>query len=362
MHIAFVIAALGAGGAERVIAQLGSAWGDSGHRVTVISFDSAVAPAYHDFGPHVRLLRLDVAGRGGRLWLRRVAALRATLRTERPAVAISFLTKINVVALLAATGLDIPVIVSERNNPRLQAASRWWTLLLDRLYPRADGIVIQTAASRECLPPTVADRAVVIANPVTPVAVDRGAAARVTPRMRILAAVGRLDRQKGFDLLLPAFAGVADRHPDWRLRIWGEGPERAALARQAASLGIADRVDFAGLSAPLAWIAEADAFVLSSRHEGWPNALAEALSAGLPVVAFDCRYGPRATIEPEVTGLLVADGDVAALGRAMSRLMSDAGLRAALGTAARASMAARDPGQVIAQWDALVSAVTRAAA
>ena len=155
------------------------------------------------------------------------------MRSSRFDVVVSFLTKINVLALLAKTGTGTPVIVSERNNPLQQRSNPLWGLLLRWLYPRAAAIVMLTERSKICLPATQRSRAIVIPNPML--------APPVEARLEgppALVAVGRLNEQKGFDLLLRAFADIAEEIPDWRLIIWGEGPDRVALEQQVRDLGI----------------------------------------------------------------------------------------------------------------------------
>lgn len=344
--IAFVVAGLGAGGAERVIALLASAWVNDGRQVTVIAFDRPDDPVYHAFDDRIRLVRLGIAGGGAAAVARRVARLRAELRRGDFGVVISFLTKVNVVSLLATVGMPVPVIVCERNNPLRQAAHPAWRWLLHKLYPRAARIVIQTEASRSCLPPAVAKRARVIPNPLA--APPVGA---MTGHLRVLTAVGRLDEQKGFDLLLSAFAMIAPRHADWHLAIWGEGPRRAELTTMIRSLGLDSRVSLPGLSKlPGAWLATAGAFVLSSRYEGFPNALGEAMAAGLPVIAFDCPFGPGEMIQNGINGLLIADADVEALAAGLDRFLGDGALRARLSGAARSAVIAYDPRNVFAAW------------
>ena len=139
---------------------------------------------------------------------------------------------------------------------------------------------------------------------------------------RIILAMGRLHRQKGFDILIEAFAALADS--SIRLVILGEGEERAALRAQAKNLGVEARVHLPGFDArPERWLAHTDLFVLSSRWEGFGHVLAEAMAAGVPVIAARAPHGPEEIIEDGKTGLLVPVADPVALTQAMARLLDD---------------------------------------
>ena len=241
--------------------------------------------------------------------------------------------------------------MSERNNPQMQTSHSIWQVLLPLLHWRASAIVMQTRESLVLLKGNARKRAYVINNPIeapAPFAIRKGPL--------ILAAVGRLTHQKGFDLLIKAFAAVAPSHPDWTLRIWGEGELRPVLERQVRDLGLEHRIELPGVShSPAEWVRDANVFVLSSRYEGFGNALAEAAASGLAVVSFDCPFGPSDIIDHERTGLLVAPGDTNALSAALDRLMGDQPLRNRLGEAARDDMSRFAPDKIIAQWDALLA-------
>jgi glycosyltransferase involved in cell wall biosynthesis len=354
VHILVAVAGLGAGGAERVIALITAAWVNEGREVTVVAFDAPGDPVYHGFDPAVRIVRLGPFPRGRATVALKTWRLRAAIRQLRPDVTIGFLTKVNAMLLLATIGLGTRVAVAERNNPRRQNAHRGWTLLLNRLYRRADAIVLQTEASRECLPLGVAPSAYVIPNPIV--------AAQVAPTRahKTIVGVGRLDAQKGFDRLIDAFASIARRHSDWQLVIWGEGPCRSLLAGRIAELGLSGRVALPGLSeVPRGWTQSAGIFALSSHFEGFPNALGEAMAAALPVVAFDCPYGPREMISDGVDGLLVPADDVAAFAAALDRLVRDVNLRQHLGTAAQGRIAEFNPDHVVAKWSEMVEHIAR---
>jgi hypothetical protein len=137
-----------------------------------------------------------------------------------------------------------------------------------------------------------------------------------------------LERQKGFDLLLEAFAGVAAKYPDWTLDIFGRGSRQEALERSVTDLGLVGQVR---INAPTDRLGErmrdASVFVLSSRFEGFPLVLLEALTAGLAVVSFDCPTGPGEILTDGTNGLLVAAEDVPAFAAALDRIMADESLQ-----------------------------------
>ncbi|HEX8419264.1 MAG TPA: glycosyltransferase family 4 protein [Sphingomonas sp.] len=358
-RIVFVLSGLTAGGAERVVSLISNAWQQSGSKITIITFDSDEQASFHPLSPDITVRRLNIpAARGGRVaamrtMVARIRALRNASRASEPDVIISFLTKINVLTLLASLFTPWRVVISERNNPQRQEKSRIWNSLLAALSWRAVAIVMQTEASLKCLGSWRRRRAIVINNPI-----ELGQLERRDHDGLVLAAAGRLTPQKGFDMLIDAFARIAPRHPGWRLIIWGEGELRAALLRQVAATGLGSRILMPGNSAnPEQWVAGADAFVVSSRYEGFCNALGEAMAGGVAVASFACDFGPPDMIRHDVNGLLVPVENVAALAAALDRLMSEPALRDRLGCAAQDSMWRYNPDVIIGHWDRLVDSL-----
>jgi glycosyltransferase involved in cell wall biosynthesis len=150
----------------------------------------------------------------------------------------------------------------------------------------------------------------------------------VSDGTRLLLAAGRFEYQKGFDWLIDVFATLSKKHQNWMLVILGDGPQRKALEKQIQDRQMETKVFMPGVVGNMAeWYSNADLYVLSSRFEGFPNTLIEALSHGLPAVSFDCDSGPRDIIRNEIDGLLVPAGDLNGLTSALDRMMSNETIR-----------------------------------
>ena len=357
MRILMIQAGFHAGGAEKVMAALARHRHEQGDEVHVAGM---VMPEGGSFFPYPTGVTLHVlaeqanARRGRLLQPRRALAVGRLIRQLRPDLIVSFLTKVNCMTLIAATGTGIPVVISERNNPGAQSA-RFWRKLQIRLMPHAAGIAMQTADAAADLPPSQQSRADIIPNPCLPVPFIHAAPA---DRCRFVA-VGRLVRQKGFDRLIDAFAGLPPDLPA-SLDIFGTGHLHDTLQARIAALGLAGRVRLAGLAGSAAeWLGAGDVLVVSSRYEGFSNVLAEATCSGLPAIGFDCRYSIADLIRDGQNGLLVPDGDIAAMTDAMRRVATDRGLRARLGQSAHLMASQLNPAQVMAQWDSLIDGAAR---
>lgn len=360
MHILFFLSSLSAGGAERVASLLADAWFDRGFEVSVVTLASEKAD-FFPLAPGVRRVGLDAMADSSNRWqalrrnFRRLYRLRRTLTRLDPDVVIGFGAEANVLVLGAAQGLRPKRLVSERTDPSRHDIGRMWAGLRRLVYPWADTVVVQTEAVQAWMGREIPGATCrVIPNPVLPPVTER----RPPPASgRTVVGMGRLSPEKGFDLLLAAFARVAPEFPDWRLEILGDGPLRQDLAAMAESLGIGGRVGFAGRVANSAErLGQADLFVLSSRYEGFPNALLEAMAVGLPAISFDCPSGPAAIIRQGLDGILVPEGDRDALAAALSDLMSDEGKRARLGQNARSVLERFGMDRILAQWEVLFDA------
>lgn len=361
MRITAVIHSLHGGGAERVMANLVSRLAARGHQVTLITLDDG-ANDRHAVSNAVARLHVDsgrqAAGRIARMFTagKRLAGLRRAIRQTAPEVVLSFCDATNVSTLLATFGLTIPVVVSERSDPAAQRLTPGKAWLRRRLYRRAAEVVVLTPAAAETVAPWIRRSPVIIPSAVDPPPEEESEAgaeldgeARRGGRKTIIG-VGRLEPEKGFDLLLEAFARLSADFPDWDLEIHGDGSQLESLRKSCHRRGLNERVRWPGWTRPI-WPAlrAADLFVLPSRYEGFPSALLEAMAVGLPCIATDCPSGPRAIIRHSLDGLLVPPNDPAALATAMGRCMADEDERDRLGEQAR---------DVVTRfgWEALVDA------
>ena len=347
MRIALVLSSLACGGAERVATLLAGELAQRGHAMTLVTLDPRT-PDFHAVPPHVERVAVDGPGSSRTIVhalannVRGVAELARTLGRLRPDVVLSFGDTTNVKTLLATRIGGIPTVVSERVDPRTVDIGRAWSRLRRIAYPRAASVVVQTEGVRawaEQLNPRVA----VIGNPV---------AASVEPdraRAHEIVAVGRLVPQKGFDVLVRAFATLAT---PWRLTILGEGPARRELESLIDRLGVRDRVALPGeVHDVRARLRSAAVFVLASRFEGFPNALLEAMAEGTAIVATDCRSGPAEILRDCPSAALVPVDDAPALADALARMLADATLRDRCGTEARAVASRFSPATIASTWE-----------
>jgi glycosyltransferase involved in cell wall biosynthesis len=262
------------------------------------------------------------------------------LVTTRPAL--------NLISARRASGKVVRVAQEHMNLAAYHQAVREQ---IARHYDRFDAIAVLTETSRA--------EYLELLGPGTP-AVRIPNAVHMDHRKHsdhsnpVVIAAGRLVPQKGFDMLIPAFAGVADAHPEWTLRIFGTGPAQERLEERIDEHGMGGRIRLMGRSDRIhEEMAKASIYALSSRIEGLPMAMIEAMGHALPIAAFDCPTGPADVLTPGKDGLLVPPRDVDKLGEALGRLMGDPELRRRLGAAAAETAHAYTPEFVMPLWEEL---------
>jgi GalNAc-alpha-(1->4)-GalNAc-alpha-(1->3)-diNAcBac-PP-undecaprenol alpha-1,4-N-acetyl-D-galactosaminyltransferase len=327
MRITLVISSLQSGGAERVMSIMANYWAARSWDVTLLTLDGSTQ-AFYELNRRIKLVPLDLFGNsvsmGAKLQnnLRRVRGLRRGIRASNPQAVISFMSTMNIITLLATRGLPVPVIVSERIDPATYPIGRVWKHLRLWTYPMADRLVLQSERASHYFPSKIRSRVSIIPNPVvSPPSASQIPSDRQQARP-LLVGMGRLVHQKGFDLLIRAFARLGEHQRDWTVLILGEGPARIELEALRSNLGLDNRVLLPGRIRNVHEVLQqADLFVMPSRYEGFPNALCEAMACGLPVICTDCPSGPREIIRHGIDGFLVANENIEALTSRMDQLM-----------------------------------------
>ena len=328
MRITCVIGTLGGGGAERVMTYLCGGLADRGHQVTLLTLDNSV-PDFYTLPANVTRVRCNlpafkqagILGAIPRFW-----KMTRALQKTKPEVVISFMT---VTVLASCRLLRYPVIYADHLDVRHTPFSRKWTILRNWLLRYASKVVVLSKRDRKFIAMFHRKwRPCVIYNPALPAdPTPRPRPDFMLPDKKYVIAVGRLVRQKGFDFLLEAWRRVCEEFPDWRLAIIGEGKRLAELKNYAEITDVGHCVDFVppikGLQAVYQ---HADLFAMSSRAEGFPMVLLEAMAAGLPAVSFSCT-GPDVIIRDGVDGFLVKQRQTELLAERLADLMRDGVLR-----------------------------------
>ncbi|MFH0789441.1 MAG: glycosyltransferase family 4 protein [Pseudomonadota bacterium] len=361
-RILLIISSLSPGGAERVMTNMANYWSGKGVKVNLITFDDGSAPPFYDLDPQVNHLPLGILGYSSNpgigLWnnLRRIHILRQTIRSQSPDMIISFIDLTNVLVLLACLGSKIPVLVSEHSDPAVTPIGPLWRGLRLWTYSRAGQVVVLNLRAKSYFPVKIQKQTTIIPNPV--LLEERGSIKDETLHVPTVLAMGRISAEKRMDILIQAFALIKDRHPDWRLVILGDGPLRSDLEGLRDRLDLSSRVHFLGVvKNPYPILRKGDLFVLSSRFEGFPMALCEAMACGLPVISSEYHEGVREIVREGIDGLLVPPGDVGALAEALDRLMSDEAERKQLGRRGVEIVERFGLKKIMDQWENLIERV-----
>lgn len=352
-----VITDLGAGGAQRVLMHLLPVWARQ-YRVTVIT----LSEAENDFFQLPKgITRFSIDGiktsthRLQGLWrnLQRVMALRRRIKFVNAPVVLSMLCATNILTVLATRGLPIHVVISERNDPSRQSFGVIWNQLRRWCYRYADIVTANSRGALNAMQTYVPiNQLQWVPNPIRQFE-SKNVAVKSSPPN--ILAVGRLHYQKGYDLLLNAFAKFSKQFPQWQLHIVGDGPLKSPLQQLAAELGIQSAVVWHGaVDDPLPYYQKATMLVLASRHEGVPNVMLEAMSMGLPVIITDASPGPLEYIRHQHNGWVIPTEQIDAIDNAMRALASNPSLRAVLGNNAKADIQSFSIERVIRIWNGVL--------
>lgn len=347
MKALIVSPGLSGGGSERVAVIVANALASYGH-------DIAIAPVYQDaqgypIGQDVRILPCLSEEIGFRAILDRSKKLKHVIAMERPSVVLSFVsTEMVYVELFFA-----PVVQTLRNDPWNERVRESHKIARRLAFQKASRIVFQTRKSIEYYSEKIKAKGVVLPNPIEVCSLPRWN--RATDKREFIA-VGRLETQKNYPMLIRAFERFSKTHPNYVLSIYGEGSQRTGLEKLISDMGMVGKVVLKGRSNQVhAHMAKANCFLMSSDYEGVSNSMLEALCMGMPCIVTDhSPGGAREYIRDGESGLLTKVGDFEGMARAMARIADEPGLAERLGAKAALIRARVDSEIVCRQWERML--------
>lgn len=356
MIVTIFISGVTGGGAEKVSCAIASFLVSKGHKVELLTMsnESAIYPLDERVS---RYCLLKESERKNFLLnnIIRFARFVKYLLGYKPDVYLAMLPR-NIITMLSMKFLtSAKVIAAERATPASYKQKIQKKLL--SLASKADGWVFQTNEQKDWYTSrTSLDNPIVIPNAINTDVLKQGES---VDRSKTIVSAGRLTDQKNHELLINAFARIAEKHSDYNLMIYGEGPNREKLSNQISRLNLNNRVFLHGYSSDVvSSVSKSSLFVLSSDFEGMPNALMEAMAMGVPSISTDCGGGgAKFLIENEKNGLLVPIGDVDALASAMDRVLSDRAFSEKISKNARTLCKTLAPDVIYGQWERFLDEV-----
>lgn len=301
MRIMFICDTMGSGGAERVIATLSNGFVEKGHSVSILMLSSEATESFYKLNSQISLFNLsDDKSR----FFKKAKQIRRVVIENKPDVVISFLSYVCIYTWWALKRTNIPYIVSERNDPNQRNKIK--QLLLNKSFRKAAGCVFQTEDALNWYKTIVKSKSIIIHNPVS---LDYLPTTLSCRKNQILY-VGRLNEQKNCSMLIDAFDIFAKSHPDYSLKMYGGGPLLDSLLSQIKNKSLEDKIKI--LPSSKTWQKDecnSAVFTLSSKYEGMPNVLAEALSLGIPSVSTNCTIGGPKELEKIFPDLLVLSNE-----------------------------------------------------
>ncbi len=355
MKCIFVVPRMGGGGAERVVSLLANALVNKGNDVTVYTLvggESFYALdrkiSYESIGVSVdRKNALTAILSKLKFFPKSYFALRKKLKSKKYDIVVSMLPECDIlVGLCKLFGLKFKHICSERNDPN--SRGKLYMSVLKFIYKKADVFVCQGKRVYDYYKNVPEKTKKIISNPVDGDKLPLRAEI-ITKR---IVSVGRLDSQKNFPLLIKSFAALGEQFSEYRLDIYGEGPERETLQKLIESFNLQERISLCGAKKNVQQlISDAEIFVMSSDYEGFPNALLEAMSIGLPVISTDFPTGIAAELIGKENGILVPVGDKDEMTAAIIELLSDKERRAQMGANNREMCKKFYIPNIIAEWE-----------
>lgn len=342
MKFLFVIGALTRGGAERVISNLANHFVEIGDDVTIITLSKKDISYEIDSSVDI------INGINGNGQLMTILKLRKIIKNTKPDIALSFLTHINIATIIATIGLNIPVVVSERNDPKKMPPEISRKILRRLIYPVADGFVFQTKKSQEYFSKGIQRKSTIIPNPIF----LNSRSNDLKNKNKEIVTVGRLVPHKNQQMIIRSFARIEKDFSDYTLHIYGDGDQREELNKLINKLNLKKKIFLHGETSLVHnKIRDSEIFILASDFEGMPNALMEAMALGLACISTDSPSGgPEFLIDNNKNGILIPVRDEDKLTEALHLLLHDKILREKISENAKEIYHSINPEEIYTEW------------
>lgn len=349
MKVDFYISSLSSGGAEHVLTNIASYFSENDMDVSITSYEKR--PQFYSVSKKIKLNKYNFKGKSKLMeWLCDLFATLKHLRERKADVAISFLSRCNFMLILTGMFSKTKIIVCDRNNIK-RKYPKYFFHLTCFLYRFADSICVQTQEMKSFYPPYLQKKIVVLENPLDFDELENQCVGQNIDKKNTVISVGRLEKQKDFATLIKAFRKVSVVHPDWDLKIYGQGNLKNELQDLIKQEGLMEYVHLCGVThTPFLEMKRAKIFVLSSFYEGFPNVLCEAMHAGLPCISTNCECGPSELIENGRNGILVRIGSVDAMAKKIQMLIENEKLRNVMGKEAQKTTERLDMSVICSKW------------
>ena len=349
MKILFYIGNLRKGGAERVVATLSNKLVEKNEIIIITTTDEKVE---YNLDKNIKLFSLKDFDDNKNsivknlIYLKR---LKKYINEINPDIVLGFLPEPSYRLLLLKPFIKSPIIISDRNDPKMEYASFKSRIIMKILYKRANGFVFQTEEARDYFCKKIQDRSIVIANPVD----DRFLKTKyIGNESKEFINVGRLNEQKNQVLLIESFKDVIKKYPNYKLLIYGDGNLKNELDMYIKNNKLDDNVKLCGNVDDIENVLkEKKCFILSSKYEGMPNALMEAMAVGVPCISTDCPCGgPRELIKNNINGLLVKSNDKNELVSAMYKIIENDKMCKKIAMSAKKNMNNYSCDKIVSKW------------
>lgn len=353
--IIFVTVSMGGGGVERIISILANYFVNHNFDVTIMMLVGNTVS--YELDSRIKILSIGAAS-GGRLGTRvkRVLSMRNVFKKERESTIIAMTSVASIFSLIAAIGLRNTIIISERNHPDIlngKPYTKGMRFIRDLLYGMADVCVLQTYDAKHYFKKKIADKSVVIPNPIpndieSPYEGDRE---------KVVVTAGRLVPVKNHPMLLKAFAEFHREHRDYTLKIYGSGELEDVLKKMTTDLSIEPHVSFIPFTNQLHQeIRKSQMYISTSNSEGISNSILEAMALGIPTIATDCPIGgTKMCITSGENGILIPVGNVEQLVESMSKVADNRDYAKKLSQNATKVRETFSQDKIVSEWMKLIS-------